>query len=99
MKYRIFSFADLYGGQWLVIRMRDLRIVHAAPPRSIWEALRWVKTWGDTDYIENKKGRELSYRAIEKIFAIMEVQYERRDPPDHDQWLRQIERVQKETGS
>lgn len=37
MKYRIFSFADLYGGQWLVIRMRDLRIVHAAPPRSIWE--------------------------------------------------------------
>jgi hypothetical protein len=52
----------MYGDQWLVIRRADRRIVHAAGPRAVKECLRWVKTWGEDDYMKTRKGSPLSER-------------------------------------
>lgn len=60
-KYAIRCWSDLYGGLWQVVRVEDRRIIHSG---SLYECLRWVKTWGDQDFMSTRKGTELSHRAV-----------------------------------
>lgn len=59
-EYVIRCWHAMYGNQWLVIRVSDRRIVMSAP--SVYTCLKWVKSWGDTDFAIARTGRELSSR-------------------------------------
>lgn len=56
--YRIAAWSDLYGGDWVVVRVRDRRIMTTG---HVWHCAQWVKVWGAV--LADKGGQRLSDRA------------------------------------
>lgn len=56
--------ANMYGGNWLVVRKTDGRIMTVSP--WIEECFAWIENLGDLSY-SRKKGRELAPRFVRRI--------------------------------
>lgn len=62
--FAVISWADLYAGEWLVVRLRDRRLMTQSA--SVRECLRWIETWGGIQG-QTKRGSELSPEAASRL--------------------------------
>ncbi len=75
--FEIVTWAGRYANKWLVVRAHDQRIMTESA--SVYECLRWVRTWGDTNIGRFKKGQPLSPAYVEALQSPLD-QSPRQDP-------------------
>jgi hypothetical protein len=61
--YRVVSWADLYGGRWLVVRMSDLRVMALDDYPTA--GMRWISVWGAVS--AGAPGQSLDPRAQRRL--------------------------------